>query len=66
MLPPCAPRLQQVIRGWDEGVAQMSVGQRANLVCRWAGGQCGCDVALGPKSASTVAALCWLTCVSCA
>jgi len=23
----------QVIRGWDEGVAQMSVGQRANLVC---------------------------------
>jgi len=23
----------QVIRGWDEGVAQMSVGQRANLTC---------------------------------
>eukprot|EP01025_Chloroclados_australasicus_P002526 TRINITY_DN1057_c0_g1_i3.p3 TRINITY_DN1057_c0_g1~~TRINITY_DN1057_c0_g1_i3.p3 ORF type:complete len:109 (-),score=12.04 TRINITY_DN1057_c0_g1_i3:387-713(-) len=23
----------QVIRGWDEGVMQMSVGQRANLVC---------------------------------
>ncbi|XP_065083840.1 peptidyl-prolyl cis-trans isomerase Fkbp12 [Ochlerotatus camptorhynchus] len=23
----------EVIRGWDEGVAQMSVGQRAKLVC---------------------------------
>eukprot|EP00741_Cyanophora_paradoxa_P004294 tig00000792_g4168.t1 len=23
----------QVIRGWDEGVAQMSVGQRARLIC---------------------------------
>jgi len=23
----------QVIRGWDEGVAQLSVGQRANLTC---------------------------------
>ncbi len=23
----------QVIRGWDEGVAQMSVGQRATLTC---------------------------------
>jgi FK506-binding protein 1 len=23
----------QVIRGWDEGVAQMSVGERANLTC---------------------------------
>jgi len=22
-----------VIRGWDDGVAQMSVGQRAKLVC---------------------------------
>jgi len=23
----------QVIRGWDEGVAQMSIGQRAKLTC---------------------------------
>ncbi len=23
----------QVIRGWDEGVAQLSLGQRANLTC---------------------------------
>ena len=23
----------QVIKGWDEGVAQMSKGQRANLIC---------------------------------
>jgi len=23
----------QVIKGWDEGVAQMSIGQRANLIC---------------------------------
>jgi FK506-binding protein 1 len=23
----------QVIRGWDEGVAQLSVGQKANLTC---------------------------------
>ncbi|XP_045109328.1 peptidyl-prolyl cis-trans isomerase Fkbp12-like [Portunus trituberculatus] len=25
--------LGEVIRGWDEGVAQMSVGQKARLVC---------------------------------
>ena len=24
---------QEVIRGWDEGVAQLSVGQRAKLIC---------------------------------
>ena len=23
----------KVIKGWDEGVAQLSVGQRANLTC---------------------------------
>jgi len=23
----------EVIRGWDEGVAQLSVGQRAKLIC---------------------------------
>ncbi|XP_035666386.1 peptidyl-prolyl cis-trans isomerase FKBP1A-like [Branchiostoma floridae] len=31
-----------VIRGWDEGVAQMSVGQRAKLTCT-------SDYAYGPK-----------------
>ncbi|XP_019722617.1 FKBP prolyl isomerase 1Ab [Hippocampus comes] len=25
--------MQEVIRGWDEGVVQMSVGQRAKLTC---------------------------------
>jgi FK506-binding protein 1 len=34
--------VQQVIRGWDEGVAQMSVGQRANLTC-------SPDYAYGPR-----------------
>lgn len=24
---------QEVIKGWDQGVAQMSVGQRAKLIC---------------------------------
>ncbi|PWA32861.1 hypothetical protein CCH79_00016441, partial [Gambusia affinis] len=24
---------QEVIRGWEEGVGQMSVGQRAKLIC---------------------------------
>ncbi|XP_019645141.1 PREDICTED: 12 kDa FK506-binding protein-like [Branchiostoma belcheri] len=32
----------EVIRGWDEGVAQMSVGQRAKLTC-------SSDYAYGPK-----------------
>mmetsp|Transcript_32040 Transcript_32040/g.44412 ORF Transcript_32040/g.44412 Transcript_32040/m.44412 type:complete len:109 (-) Transcript_32040:144-470(-) len=32
----------QVIRGWDEGVVQMSVGQRVNLTCTH-------DYAYGPK-----------------
>jgi FKBP-type peptidyl-prolyl cis-trans isomerase len=32
----------QVIKGWDEGVAQMSVGQRANLTCTP-------DYAYGPR-----------------
>jgi FKBP-type peptidyl-prolyl cis-trans isomerase len=32
----------QVIRGWDEGVAQLSIGQRANLTCTP-------DYAYGPR-----------------
>ena len=32
----------QVIRGWDEGVAQLSIGQRANLTCTP-------DFAYGPR-----------------
>ena len=32
----------QVIRGWDEGVAQLSLGQRANLTCTP-------DFAYGPR-----------------
>jgi FK506-binding protein 1 len=32
----------QVIRGWDDGVAQMSVGQRARLTC-------SPDFAYGPR-----------------
>ena len=32
----------QVIKGWDEGVAQMSVGQRAILTC-------SPDYAYGPR-----------------
>lgn len=33
---PNAPAVRctgQVIKGWDQGVAQMSVGQRANVIC---------------------------------
>lgn len=29
----CAVASEQVIKGWDEGVAQMSKGERANLTC---------------------------------
>lgn len=32
----------EVIRGWDEGVAQLSVGQRAKLIC-------SPDFAYGPR-----------------
>ena len=32
----------QVIKGWDEGVAQMAKGQRANLICTP-------DYAYGPR-----------------
>jgi len=34
--------LGQVIRGWDEGVAQLSVGQKATLTCT-------SDFAYGPR-----------------
>ena len=29
----CCAFTGQVIKGWDQGVAQMSVGQRANVIC---------------------------------
>ncbi|XP_034038950.1 12 kDa FK506-binding protein-like [Thalassophryne amazonica] len=37
----------EVIRGWDEGVAQMSVGQRAKLTCTP-------DYAYGERGFSTI------------
>ena len=37
----------QVIRCWDEGVAQMSIGERATLAC-------SSDVAYGPRGAGGV------------
>ena len=37
----------QVIKGWDEGVAQMSKGQRADLTCTP-------DYAYGPRGAAGV------------
>jgi FK506-binding protein 1 len=42
----------QVIKGWDEGVAQMSVGQRANLTCSpdYAYGQRGYPGVIPPNS----------------
>lgn len=35
-------RLGQVIKGWDEGVPQLSLGQKANLICTP-------DYAYGPR-----------------
>ena len=42
----------QVIRGWDEGVAQMSVGQRATLTCThdFAYGERGYPGVIPPKA----------------
>ncbi|XP_076024061.1 peptidyl-prolyl cis-trans isomerase FKBP1A-like [Genypterus blacodes] len=42
----------EVIRGWDEGVAQMSVGQRAKLTCSpdYAYGQEGSPPVIPPNA----------------
>lgn len=42
----------QVIRGWDEGVAQMSVGERAKLTCSpdYAYGERGFSQLIPPNS----------------
>ncbi|XP_062506470.1 peptidyl-prolyl cis-trans isomerase FKBP1A-like [Corticium candelabrum] len=42
----------EVIRGWDEGVAQMSVGQRAKLTCSpdYAYGRDGVPGAIPPNA----------------
>jgi len=42
----------EVIRGWDEGVAQMSVGQRARLICSpdYAYGERGHPGAIPPNA----------------
>jgi len=42
----------QVIRGWDEGVAKMSIGERANLICSpdYAYGERGHPGAIPPNS----------------
>jgi FK506-binding protein 1 len=37
-----SPRSGQVIKGWDEGVPQLSLGQKANLICTP-------DYAYGPR-----------------
>lgn len=41
----------QVIKGWDEGVAQMSLGERANLTC-------SPDYAYGDRGAGETAPVC--------
>uniref|UniRef100_A0A8C4N3F3 peptidylprolyl isomerase n=1 Tax=Eptatretus burgeri TaxID=7764 RepID=A0A8C4N3F3_EPTBU len=45
----------EVIRGWDEGVAQMSKGQRAKLICSpdFAYGKKGCDNVIPPNATLT-------------
>ncbi|KAF5399635.1 hypothetical protein EG68_12401 [Paragonimus skrjabini miyazakii] len=42
----------QVIKGWDEGVAQMSVGEKAYLTCTpdYAYGSKGCPGAIPPDA----------------
>ncbi|KAF6778687.1 hypothetical protein AHF37_01430 [Paragonimus kellicotti] len=42
----------QVIKGWDEGVAQMSVGEKAYLTCTpdYAYGDKGCPGAIPPDA----------------
>lgn len=44
--------LGQVIKGWDEGVAQMSIGQRAKLTCTpdYAYGDAGVGGVIPPKA----------------
>ncbi len=46
--------LGQVIKGWDEGVAQMSVGERAVLTCspEYAYGEKGVAFGLIPPNAT--------------
>jgi len=45
----------EVIRGWDEGVAQLSVGQRAKLICSpdYAYGQRGHPGVIPPNATLT-------------
>ena len=44
--------MKQVIRGWDEGVAQLSVGERARLTCspEFAYGERGYPGAIPPNA----------------
>lgn len=48
----CWCSASQVIRAWDEGVAQMSVGQRAKLTCSpdYAYGERGFSSVIPPNS----------------